>query len=292
MQEIVYQNLAGEEVAFGASPPFLLEHPEGVGSPELDRKTLKGSLQDGETTVSALRQDRRLEVRFHLIATSRRSLYQLRGDLCGLLSSGKAFDPDTGERAKVFYRNDVGRWWTWAVPVGPPQWVKRTQSIHPALKISFACDSPFWFSPEENSGGFAVSGSGFHFPLRFPARFASRTSSVVLENRGHVAAPVRITMQGRGEKPALYNRTTGKRIQLVSPLPQGAVLDIDTDPDALRVQMALDGETTNAYGLLDVTTPLSDFTLAVGENDIIYEAGGGAAETSVALRWRNRYEGV
>lgn len=292
MQEIVYQNLAGEEVAFGAAPPFLLERVEGAGSTELDRKTLKGSLQEGETTVSALRQDRRLDVRLHLYAYSPRSLYQLRGELCGLLSAGKAFDPDTGRRARLTYRNDAGTWWTWALPVGPPQWTKRARNVHPALKISFACDSPFWFSPEESSGGFDVSGSEFRFPLRFPTRFTSRSSFAVLLNRGQMAAPVRITMHGKGEKPVIVNRTTGKRIRLVSPLPQGAVLEIDTDPDDLRARMTLDGVTTNAYGLLDVTTPLSGFSLAVGENEIAYEAGGPSAETTVALRWYSRFEGV
>ena len=99
-------------------------------------------------------------------------------------------------------------------------------------------------------------------------------------------------MRGKGEKPAIFNRTTGKRIRLVSPLPQGAELSIDTDPDDLSVRMELNGETANAYGLLDVTTPLSDFSLAVGENEIAYEAGGPSAETTVALRWYSRFEGV
>lgn len=292
MQEIVYQNLAGEEVAFGAAPPFLLERVEGTGSPGVDRKTLRGSLQEGETTVSALRQPRELELRVSLWATSRRSLYQLRSGLCGVLSPGKAFDPDTGRRARITYRNDAGTWWTWAVPLGLPQWAKRAGNAHPGLKLSFGCDSPFWFSPQESGGGFDVSTTGFHFPVRFPVRFAARSNAVVLLNRGQVAAPVRITLHGRGEYPTLVNRTTGKRLRLVSPLPQGALLEIDTDPDSLRVQMTLGGVVTNAYGLLDVTTPLSDFTLAVGENRIVYEAGGGAAETAVALRWHHRWEGV
>lgn len=293
MQLLTYTNLAGESIHFGGSPPFVLDHIEGTEGTDISRKTFKGANQDGEQTESAIRTDRKIDVTFNLMTYGRSDMYRTRADLlCSVAGAEKAFDRNTGEKARLTYQNDFGTWWTWAVPKGAPKFSKRIQSIHPKLKMSFDCDSPYWFAMEEEKGGFDVAATSFHFPMRFPIRFGARETRATLINSGHARAPVRIVIRGEGEKPSVINRTTGRAITLTSPLGTGAILRINTDPTDLYVRMEADGVTVNAYGLLDATTPLSDFYLAPGPNVIEYQAGGAAAKTAISLYWRNRYEGV
>ncbi len=293
MQILTYINLMGERAVFGGSPPFVLDHVDGVEGAELTRKTFTGDGQDGAITERVLRNDRKVDATVNLITYGRSDLYRTRIDqLCGVLSAERAFQAKTGARARLVYENDYGTWWTWAVPKGAPKYGKRIQDIFPQMKLSFECDSPFWFAMEEQKGGFMVEESAFHFRLRFPIRFASRDTQAVLINHGHVSTPVRIVLYGEGEKPSLINRTTGQKISLTSPLPTGAVLRINTDPEDLYVRMEIGGQEGNAYGLLDVTTPLSEFSLAPGENAIAYEAGGMSSKTVISLYWRDRFEGV
>ena len=292
MQELIYTNLQGESACFGAAPPWILASLKGTESSDFTRKTVKGALQHGEQTASLLRQDRRLELTLNLFTFSRGDMYRQREALCGILSAEKAFDPVTGDRAKVVYHNDHGIWWTWAMPSGAPKWGKRIQNIQPSLKLSFDCDSPYWFSMEEQKGSFDISEDGFRFPIRFPVRFASRALDASMVNGGQAPAPLYIEILGQGEKPSLINQTTGKKLRLVSPLPVGTMLKISTDPDALYVRMVTEGVESNAFGLLDVTTPLTDFMLVPGVNVIAYDAGGAMAKTAIGMRWQDRFEGV
>ncbi len=292
MQIVTYENLLGESVVFGAAPPYVLAHVEGTESADVDRKTMKGALQHGETTESVLRQDRALELTINLITLSRVEMYHTRAQLCSALGAESAFDPQTGQRARIVYRNDFGQWWTWAVPRGAPKFQKRIQDIHPSMKITFDCDSPFWFSMKENHGGFSVGDVPFRMPLRFPLRFAAREAEVRLQNSGHVRTPVRIIAKGEGEKPSIVNQTTGKRISFIAPLPEGTEMEINTDPSDLFVRLRHNGTESNAFGYLEVSTPLTEFYLAPGPNLVAYESGSASQKTAVDIYWRDRFEGV
>ena len=47
-----------------------------------------------------------------------------------------------------------------------------------------------------------------------------------------------------------------------------------------------------AFGKLSLFTPLADFTLRPGLNELIYEAGGVSAQSEITVAWRAAYEGV
>lgn len=292
MQTLEYINLLGESLLFGGSPPYILSHIEGTESPTFNRKTSRGAGQRGETTTSLLQDDRKIDITFVLHAMGAHEMYRLHQELCGKLSASKAYNPATGDRAKVVYTNDLGQWWTWVVPNGPPKWNKRIQSINPALKMSFLGDSPYWMSMSEKSGSFGTVGTPWELPFELPIEFGSRQQAAVFEDEGDAPAPVRIRMQGEGEKPSLINETSGAVISLDMALPTGAELDISTDPDDLYVRMTYQGQTMNAYGLLDATTPISDFALLPGSNTIRYEAGGDSSKTDITISWQDRFEGV
>ena len=292
MQLITYTNLQGESVTFGASPPWILGHVNGTESADFARKTIKGVQQHGERTDSLLRQDRKLDLTVTLYTLGRTEMYKQRERLCGLLSAGKAFDSETGERAKLTYENGYGKWWTWAVPDKIPQWTKRIKDIHPALKLSFHCDSPYWFTMEEKQGDFEQGEFAFELPFEFPIEFSARDSEGIFLNAGQAPTPVLIEMEGRGEVISIVNRTTGKAITLSSPVPSGALLRISTDPDDLYVRIIVNGEEMNAFGLLDPASTVAAFEFVPGENVITYESASASTETNVRITWHDRFEGV
>jgi len=294
MQELTYVNLVGEELVFGGSRPLILAGIKGTEAAGVSRKTLKGSMQDGDRTVSLKRDARKVDITFNLMSDNRTAFYRTRARLSTALSAGNGFDRKTGSRAKIIYRNDFGKWWTWAVPGKMPQWPKRIQDIHPNIKMSFDCDSAFWFSMDENTADFSVSNGGFRFPFQLPLRFGSRRLETRVFNYGFAPAPVKITAYGEGERPTLLNRTTGARISFVEPLPHGAVLEINTDPEDLYVMVdEHDGEGwKNAYGYLDAATPISEFNLLPGENIIVYKSSDASTKTTITMTWIDLFEGV
>ena len=290
MQNLTYINLLGETAAFGALRPLVFCSVSGLGMPDVDVKTIQGAYQQGDAVAALTRKARRVELTLHLLATDRAALYALRRSLCGWLSPDKASDGE--RRARLVYRNDAGEYWTWAVPEGGLDWGARVQNGHVCVRLAFRCESPFWYGMRRNTARFTYRGSGFRLPFSFPVRFGSRSFRETLLNAGHGAAPVEITVWGKGETPVLLNQSTGRRIALTSPLPDGDVLRIRTDPAHLRVAVTHpDGSTENAFGYLDAATSLSAFTLRPGENTLIYRSGGEQTQSVVHIEWYDCYDG-
>ncbi len=291
MQQLTYINLRGESADFGAIRPLVFCSVKGLGTPDTDVKTIQGAYQQGDAVAGLTRRARTVELTLHLLADDRAALYQARRSLCGWLSPDKASDGES--RARLIYRNDAGAYWTWAVPEGGLDWGARLQNGHASLRLSFRCESPFWYGMARNTARFTYSGSGFKLPFKFPFTLGNRSFAQTLVNAGHGAAPVEISIWGKGETPVLLNQSTGRRIALASPLPVGDVLTLRTDPARLRAAVTHpDGTTENAFGYLDPGTSLSAFTLRPGENRIVYRPGGEQTQSVVHINWYDCYEGV
>lgn len=291
MQSLSYINLLGERLDFDAIRPLVFCSAKGLGTPDVDVKTLVGAYQQGDTVTAYARKARHVDLTLHLLAGDRQALYDTRRSLCGILSPDKAVDGES--RARLLYENDGGSYWTWAVPEGGLDWGARLLNGHVSLKLAFRCESPFWYGRAKNTARFTYGGSGFKLPFGFPIRFGSRVYRQTLANAGHGDAPVEVTIWGKGETPSLLNRRTGLRIALASPLPDGDVLRVVTDPARLSVTVTHpDGTAENAFGYLDPSTSLSAFTLKPGENELVYEPGGEQAQSTVHVDWYDAYEGV
>ena len=291
MQQLSYVNTLGERIDFGALRPLVFCSVRGLGTPDLDVKTIVGAYQQGDVTASLTRKARHVDLTLHLLADDRRALYETRRSLCGALSPDKAVDGE--HRARLLYKNDGGSYWTWAVPEGGLDWGARLREGHASVRLSFRCESPYWYGMAPNTARFCYKGSGFQLPFQFPIKFGNRAFRQAVTNAGHGDAPVEVTIWGKGETPVLVNQSTGRRIALVSPLPDGDVLRICTDPARLSVTVTHpDGTTENAFGYLDASTSLSAFALRPGENALVYRPGGEQTQSTVHVNWYDCYEGV
>ena len=299
MQRVVYENILSESVAFENKDPYVFRSVSGTGSTDIIVSSINGASQDGETTYGLRKERREVDVIFHIEGKdengheSREAMYTKRRELCGVLAQRKAFNQDTKQRARLFYENDSGRWWTWAVPETGPAFERRIRNFNFDIPLTFRCESPWWYSLTPERTVLAMSGEGFTLPFEFPIVFGSRDFAKTVSNIGHAPAPVEITVEGQGETPSLINHSTGARIRLIAPLPAGYTLYINTDPSRLAVAMTTpEGVTSNAWGLLDPSGPLTAFTLRPGLNDIEYEPGGAAALSRITIQWYALYEGV
>lgn len=290
MQKLIYQNLRGENVAFFHAP-FVLCKVRGVGMNDVKITASSGAYQQGESLVSLRREARKVKVTLHLMAASREEMYRLRSQLLSALSPDKAFDGEN--RARLIYENDYGRRWTWATPESGLDWGDRKQNAHPSLSLTFRCESPYWYSVGKSEAVFRARENGFTLPRALPLRLGSKVFQQILRNGGQSDAPVWIGVEGKGESPTLINDSTGALLRLISPLPAGDVLEVNTDPAALAVRVRHpDGSEENGFGLLDPTSSVAAFCLRPGENELRYVPEGDGSETAIRISWYELYEGV
>ena len=290
MQKLTYINLDNEQIVFQYAP-YVLTKVDGLGLTDMKTETLRGVYQQGDTVAGFNREARVIPVTFTLMCSTRSEMYEKRMELLRILSPDKAIRDD--ERATLIYENDYVRYMTYAVPVDGLASKKRVLNAQPSLKVNFRCESPFLYSINTSSVVFDYSGEGFSLPFSFPIDFGRRDYSKEANNVGHVSAPVVIEIKCEGELPRLLNQTTGKRITLVAAVPTGNTLVLNTDPARLDAKIIDDeGNETGAFGILSLDTPLAEFVLAPGINELVYEAGGASAQSEITIKWRNAYEGV
>lgn len=293
MQKLTYTNILGESVVFTNAPPYVFERIRGTGSTENSITAIEGYAQDGDTLYGMRKARRRLDISFHIEGKGRADMYDKRLHLCGILAKDKAFNSDTGNRARIVYQNDGGEWWTYAVPESGLSFESRMKDFNISVPLTLRCESPFWFSMAQKQMVLAMSDAGFDLPFSFPVAFGSREFRKTLENTGQVAAPVEITILAQGETPAIINHSTGAGIRLTRPLPSGYVLYINTDPARVAVNVTSpDGETVNAFGYLDPQTALTSFALRPGLNDVEYRPDTSAGASRITIKWYELFEGV
>ncbi|MDD3410638.1 MAG: phage tail family protein [Eubacteriales bacterium] len=290
MQKITYINLMNESLVFQGAP-YVLCKVSGLGMPDVDMETIRGAYQQGETVAAFRRGARHIDLTVHLMGSSRAELYALRTRALRILSPDRAVDGES--RAVLIYENDSGRWQTGAIPENGLDAGSRVQNVQPNLKLSFRCESPYWYTPLESRAVIGETVSGLTLPFTLPISLGRGNYSEIVRNDGDVACPVEMWIEGRGEAPSLLNRRTGKRLTLMRPLTTGCTLHLCTDPARLRAVITdSDGVETSAFGLLSVDTPLADFTLLPGLNELVYLQGGSTAHSVIHVAWRAAFEGV
>lgn len=290
MQKLTYQNILGERAEF-YHEPYVLCKLRGVGMSDVKITAVNGAYQQGESVTALRREGRKVKLTLHLMAASRAEMYQLRSRLLEILSPDRAFDGIN--RARLIYENDYGRRWTWAAPESGLDWGDRKQNAHPSLTLSFRCESPYWFSLGRSESAFGARGDGLTLAVQLPFKLGSKVFGQTARNGGHADAPVVVTIAGQGETPTLINDRTGAQIKLISQLPSGDVLTVNTDPAELGVTVTrANGTVESGFGLLDPTSAVAGFQLKPGDNPLRYVPDGEASQSRITVSWYDRFEGV
>ncbi len=289
MQKIIYVPPGGDfddaekRIVLAAEEPFILEEISGIGGVEADIISSEVVGMDGEYFQGCKQNSRPIKCKLWVDGKNRADMYSQRMRLIGMLRP-------SSEQGTLYYENDHISVKIKAVPQLPPDFKERIRNYNGA-EIQFYCCSPQWQSLEEKKADIAyIPGSGFTFPRTLNSiRFIYMKDTVTIDYKGTAPTPVIITVEGPSETPAITNETTGKTIMLTRSLLSGELLVINTERGNKSVSLYSGDTVTDAFGYL---SPMSVFwELKPGLNRIVY-GNGGTAQTSVHIRYYERYSGV
>ena len=275
---------------FSLAPPLILGSVSGVGGAEttLVQDTIPGL--DGVHVYTMRTESREVNATIHVKGGTRQGMYEKRFALIRKLSPKK--EPGT-----LYYQNEYISVCIAAYPANAAEFATRIKNFNSA-QLTFRCPSPYWEAVEEMPPSYmAYVEGGFSFPLEFaPERdhkiqFASRSNRCTVLNNGSVATPVRLTILGPANNPAVHNLTTGETIRVKKTLEEGDTLVIYTKPGEKRVLLTgKDGATSSAFAYIDLQSTF--FQLQPGVNELQYESGNESEMTRVIIQYRERYAGV
>jgi len=268
-------------------PPFRYLSSEGFGGTDNEIQTRRGAYQDGTTLQTVRLSPRTLMVRFLLLAADRAGVEQKRRRIAA------AFNPRNGLGTLVWTQEDGAQYALRCVALsGSPTFLAGCSSQGRSWQevvVDLQAPDPCWFDAEATTLPLAGLTGGLAFPAFFPASFAAMGSTMVVVNKGDIAAPVRIQIPGPCLNPVVENLTTGEKIGLQMEVDEGETILIDTAYGNLLCRLqAANGTQTNAMQYLSSDSTF--WQLQPGENIVTFSAPGGSAE--VAIEYASRYTGV
>lgn len=290
MQRLVYVPPGADpedrrkSVILAAQEPFILSDIKGVGGVACDVIASEVVGMDGSVYHGRRKKPREIPCTVYVHGNSREDMYRKRLELIGKLRAEDV--PGT-----LYYSNDHISVKTAAVPIIPPDFVKRIKTYNQA-DIRLWCPSPDWIALQSKSSSIAAQeGTGFMLPFSFPISFTGIRNRISVENGGTAPAPVTITINGPGIEPSITNLTNGKTIALENKtLDEDEQLIINTQRGQKSVRLLKDGVYTDGFQYIK---PDSVFwELEPGLNDIIYSSADDAQATRIVIEWTERYEGV
>lgn len=285
MERLIFTNSRGESVELKNSAPFLLEKPEGFGSPQARLITSKGVGQDGENYHETLMEGRDIRIEVAILANSNIELFELRRSL------NRIFNPKLKEGTLV-YENDYGKWDIKAASVQAPVEGEKFSSSQ-KMMIHLRASNPFWREIYAKSEEIAVWMGGLRFPLRLPTRFAVKSEPRMnIINKGDIKAPVEIEIVGPATNPKISNRHTEEFIKVNKTLDVTDRLYITTYFGEKRAFIKdNEGVETNVLNWIDLASTM-DFGLEVGDNVIEFSSDDELLKARIFIKYRNLYIGV
>jgi hypothetical protein len=309
VQEITFTNPLGYSISAGYQRgDYFLNALEGIGGIATDIRQEKAPLQHGETVTAKTFRPR--EVSFELgIAGSMNEIYDRRHRLMDV------FNPALGP-GTLIYKNDRYQAKLQAEAVEAPDFpsgerympggmhvgVIRLRAIEnvffttllPGYQMLAAVTPLFEF---DTTNGFQIPIDENGAETLFEVGTLS-LGTMVVNNTGHVPAPIEVTIYGPVDTPRLTNVTTGEFIELGTPLQANERMVIYTDYGQKSAVIYRDnGETENAFQYLNIEeTPESPegstyFQLRPGHNELQFDASAGSETATVEVRYWLKFIG-
>lgn len=164
---------------------------------------------------------------------------------------------------------------------------RRFASYGPNLVIQFECSDPRRYSLTEHQQDLSFPSettNGLIYPLVYKLDYGiSPSSNGFINNAGNSSTPVVITIQGPVEDPAIFNITTGIRLQFNINIGETETLVIDTRTGTVL----LNGVADRLYTRSVTSAPILSFGLAKGNNNISISANTWLFPAGVTIKWRD-----
>lgn len=286
--KFIYTNENNESVSISRTGTFRILDVDGISKVDSDVQTVKSAYQDGSTHIDSLLDVRYITLEIGIFAETEAQIYTHRRTL------SRVFNPKMrgGMLLCEFVngKREIG-----AVPEASVHFPTGDNS--PKFQravIELVCPDPYWLSLTSQTKPMANWIGGLKFPLSFRGRslkFAERGTRVFLNNDGDVSSPIEVVFKGIALNPTVMNKTTGEFIKVNRELTATDKLIISTGFGNKRVEIE-DGEgnRTNVFNWLDLNSTF--FSLVVGQNEIEYKSDSELEQSTVQIKWRNRYLGI
>ena len=285
MRRLTYENARGEEVEFYLSP-LLIEGLEGIGEVGADIQSQTAPFQDGDTFIDAQLEPRFIDLSGKILERNKVKIREHRQQIINVCNPKKGL-------GKLRLELDGSTQFIYAIPETVPTFPERSMDVWQDFEINWFCPNPYWRSPNETTKPLVAYTGGFTLPFTLPFTLGTLGSKTKIYNDGDVPTPVRIEIQGPTTNPQLFNRTTGTHLRINRTINADEVMYINTEQGRQSIEVEGRDGTSSAFGFIDHdSTPLSDFLLELGENEIEHVADAGNRHAEVIIRWNSLYAGV
>jgi hypothetical protein len=258
------------------------------------RLSHEAPLQDGETDVGFRLLPRMLTYVFDVQAQSWETLWVLRGELL------KVFKPGS-DRIGMRYTFPDARVrqidCVFADQMSMP--LASGEGFSESVAVVLRAPDPTFYDPTEKFTLQQLTGqTQLVFPITFPIQFAGGFINQPFDI-GYVGTwrtfPT-IEITGPGTNPIIQNLTTGKKLALTYAVASGEVVTINLGVGQKSVVSSINGD---KIGTLTDDSDLGDFALLAapeavgGTNSMkVTITSGSVGQTSVKIRWYDRFVGV
>lgn len=164
-----------------------------------------------------------------------------------------------------------------------------------SFSLLLYCAYPYWQRATDSSYMVGQYDPAFSFPVLYDSHiFGTKSENAFVNcyNGGAVPVPfdVEFTSEATVTNYGIINVNTLEELRLVDTLNVGESVRVYRESGRLHVEKTVDGETEDAFSLLDEDSTL--FSLEVGDNVIRATADSGADNIVVSISFRDTYAGV
>lgn len=278
----------GISIRMGREKPYLIKSIEGIGGLKAEMQEEKSPFQDGVTPIAQVLEPREVTIHLMVIAEDRERLMYFRELLT------RSFNPKLGEGVLYWKQGEEKTYMLRGIPVSTPVFPsgKSAGLNWQEVLIYLRSANPAWYEINPIRWEFASFFiGGLSFPFSFPLKLGQVGSNIMVNNRGHVETPIKITIGGYVKDPRVENLTTGEFIKVNQEIRVGEILEINTEDGRKKVEkIDAEGNRINVFNWIDPNSTF--FKLGLGYNNLTYSAVEEDNNSSVQIEYYHKYLGI
>lgn len=165
-------------------------------------------------------------------------------------------------------------------------------NLWPTFSFQLYCPNPYWRSVSETSVSLFYTQPAFRLPVCYSThQFGLRIQSdfLKLSNPGPDTQDFVLTLTAQGvvRNPGVRDLATGEYLRFLTEMQDGDVIRLWREDGRLRIEQIIDGETFNAFELLDESSTL--WTLRHGTRAWTRTADSGMTALYLTLSFSAAY---
>lgn len=292
-EKLTFTNSRGESLEMGVDSIFFCNISKDVGGIAGVTNVIYSTNsmgQHGDTFVGQRIEARDIDILGHINTRDKTQALQLRRQMLKILN------PELG--GTLIYEYGGFKRVINCRTFGEPK-IERKNVLY-EFSFQLECLNPFWREENETKEDIASWVTVWHFPCVIEKDnpksmiFGYRAENLIVDcyNEGDVSTGMRIrfTALGTVERPVLLNVDTEEFIQINTTMHTGDVIEVNTKYGSKSATLIRDGVEIDYFRFIDVDSTFMQ--LAIGDNNLRYDAAGGVDSLEVSIFYNKEFLGV